>query len=68
MTTATKTTVTLPSEDAIIGIDRALSFFDAELENTIISDADRLSCLRAAQAWLMKIQCEIHADNVANDR
>jgi hypothetical protein len=68
MTTATMTTVTRPTEDALIGIDRALSLFERELEKAPSPTTDLLSHLRAAQAWLMTIQGEIQADDVANDR
>jgi hypothetical protein len=68
MTAATLTTVTRPTEDAIIGIDRALSFFAQELLKRNAPDSDLLACLRAAQQWTMTIQSEIHRDNVANDR
>ncbi len=72
MTTAsqTLTTVSRPSEDALIGIDRALSFYATrltELGETKV-ESDLADCLRAAQSWLMTIQSEIHADDVANDR
>jgi hypothetical protein len=73
MTTSTLTTVTRPSEDALIGLDRALSFFEQQLEQQQLEQgvnppADMLLHLRAAQSWLMTAQSEIHADDVVNDR
>jgi hypothetical protein len=50
------------TEDAIIGIDRALSKYDELLQKAIDdgADGDRiadlLAALRAAQSWLMHVQ------------
>jgi hypothetical protein len=71
MTTATLAHVTRPNDDALIGIDRALSQFEERLSAITDRDeaatADLLSCLRAAQSWLMTVNHEAHADDVAND-
>ena len=68
MATATMTTVTRPSEDALIGIDRALSYYERELSSVKGWGGDLETCLRSAQTWLMAIQSEIQKDDIANDR
>lgn len=78
MTTVTLATVTRPSEDALIGIDRALSVYEHEIAKckeaaeheglTFAHPSDLEECLEAAREWLMAIQSEIHRDDVANDR
>ena len=70
---ATTATIETPTEDAIIGLDRAISHFERSLEDaaqkardaglTPNIDDDVTSCLRAAQAWLMKVNHEIHLAN-----
>jgi hypothetical protein len=54
-----KATPPVLTEDAIIGIDRALSIHQRLLQDAIADGAsieDYMTCLRAAQSWLMHVQ------------
>lgn len=71
------TTVEMPSEDAIIGLGRAMSHFQRAIEDaaelarsrglTPAIDDDVTTCLRAAQAWLMSVNHQIHLNTIANE-
>lgn len=55
------------SDDAIIGIDRALGFYERHLTESGWSPAgtaDLMADLRAGQSWLMRAQSEIHRVDV----
>lgn len=76
MSTVTKT-IEIPSEDAIIGMDRAMSYFERAIEDAAEVarckglvpniDADITTCLRAAQAWLMSVNHQVHLNEIANE-